>query len=86
MPVMRPWATMPKMAALMPNVGERGDAEHHVAHVGDRRERDEPLHVGLGQAAERAVDDADDGEQRRSTGAHSSAASGRIGMAMRMKP
>ena len=31
--------------------GERGDAEHHEAHVGHRREGDEPLHVGLGQAA-----------------------------------
>ena len=67
-------------------VGERGDAEHHEAHVGDRREGDQPLHVGLGQAAERAVDDADDREQRRSTAPTSSAASGRIGMAMRTKP
>ena len=48
-------------------VGQRGDAEHHEAHVGHRREGDEPLHVGLGQAAEGAVDDADDGQQRRST-------------------
>ena len=41
---------------------QRGDAEHHEAHVGHRRERDQPLHVGLGQAAERAVDDADHGQ------------------------
>ncbi len=40
--------------------GEAGDAEHHVAHVRHRREGDEPLHVGLGQAAQGAVDDADD--------------------------
>ena len=45
--------------------GERGDAEHHEAHVGHRREGDQPLHVGLGQTAERAVDDADDGQERR---------------------
>ena len=56
--------------------GERGDAEHHEAHVGHRREGDEPLHVGLGEAAERAVDDADDREQRRCTGAH---VCGRVG-------
>ena len=49
MPVMRPWATMPKMAALMPKVGEGRDAEHHEAHVRDRRERDQSLHVGLRQ-------------------------------------
>ena len=42
--------------------GERADAEHHEAHVGHRRERDESLHVGLRETAERAVDDADDGE------------------------
>ncbi len=69
MPVMRPWATMPKRAALMPNVGERRDAEHDEAHVGHRREGDEPLHVGLREAAERAVDDADDGAAARCTGA-----------------
>ena len=40
-------------------VGQRGDAEHHEAHVRDRREGDEPLHVGLRETAERAVDDAD---------------------------
>ena len=42
---------------------ERGDTEHHEAHVSHRRERDESLHVGLGQASERAVDDADDRQQ-----------------------
>jgi hypothetical protein len=40
----------------------RRDAEHHEAHVADRGEGDQPLHVGLGEAAQRAVDDADDGE------------------------
>ena len=40
-------------------VGEGRDAEHHEAHVGHRRERDQAFHVALGQAAERAVDDAD---------------------------
>ena len=63
MPVMRPCATMPKIAALMPNVGERRDAEHHEAHVRDRRERDQALHVRLRETAERAVDDADHREQ-----------------------
>ena len=67
-------------------VGERGDAEHHEAHVGHRRERDEPLHVGLGQTAEGAVDDADDGEDADQRRPVTAAASGRIGMAMRMKP
>ena len=33
---MTPWATMPMIAALMPDVGEGGDAEHHEAHVPDR--------------------------------------------------
>jgi hypothetical protein len=50
---------MPKMAALMPMSAWRGDAQHDEAHVGHRRERDQPLHVGLGQTAECAVDDAD---------------------------
>ena len=62
MPVIRPCATMPKIAALMPNVVSDRDAEHHEAHVRDGRERDQPFHVGLRETAERAVDDADDGE------------------------
>ena len=37
MPVIRPWATMPNKAALMPKVRQRGEAEHHEAQVGDRR-------------------------------------------------
>ena len=41
---------------------ERRDAEHHEPHVRDGGERDEALHVGLREAAERAVDDADDGQ------------------------
>ena len=44
-------------------VGEGGDAQHHVAHVGHRGEGDQAFHVGLGQAAQRTVDDADDGQQ-----------------------
>ena len=44
-------------------VGEGGDAEHHEAHVRDRRERDEAFHVALREATERAVDDADHREQ-----------------------
>ena len=43
--------------------GQRGDAEHHEAHVRHRGEGDQALHVGLGEAAERAVDDADHGQQ-----------------------
>ena len=44
-------------------VGEGGDAEHHEAHVRDRRERDQALHVSLRETAQRAVDDADHREQ-----------------------
>ena len=43
-------------------VGERADAEHDETHVRDRRERDQALHVGLREATERAVDDADHGQ------------------------
>ena len=42
---------------------ECGDAKHHKTHMRYRRERDESLHVGLRQTAQRAVDDADDGKQ-----------------------
>ena len=43
--------------------GRQGrDAEHHESHVGDGREGDEPLHVRLGEAAQGAVQDAEDGE------------------------
>ena len=41
---------------------QRADTEHHEAHVGHRRERDQALHVGLREASEGAVDDADDGQ------------------------
>ncbi len=40
-------------------VGQGGDAEHHVAHVGHRRKGDEALHVALRQARQGPVDDAD---------------------------
>ena len=42
--------------------GQGGDAEHHEAHVGHRGEGDQPFHVGLGQAAQGAVDDPDHGQ------------------------
>ena len=42
--------------------GQRGDPEHDKAHVRDGAEGDESLHVGLGEAAKRAIDDADDRE------------------------
>ena len=38
----------------MPIVGQRGDAEHHEAHVAHRGERDQPFQVGLGEAASAA--------------------------------
>ena len=44
------------------DLGERGDAQHHKAHVPDRRERNKALHVGLRQTGERCIDDADDGQ------------------------
>ena len=44
-------------------VRERGDSQHHEAHVGNGREGDEALHVGLGEAPEGAVDDADDRQE-----------------------
>ena len=40
-------------------VGERGDAEHHEAHVCDRGERDQALHISLRETTQGAVDDAD---------------------------
>ena len=62
MPVMRPWATMPNSAALMPN-GVRVEMPSITKPMwATEREGDESLHVGLGETAERAVDDADDGE------------------------
>ena len=45
------------------DIGHRGDAEHDEPHVPDRREGDEPLDVGLGQAGQRSVDDPDDRQQ-----------------------
>ena len=39
--------------------GEGRDAEHHEAHVRDRRERDEALHISLRETTQRSVDDAD---------------------------
>ena len=44
-------------------VGEGGDAEHHEAHVGHRRERDQAFHVALRETTQRAVDDADHRQQ-----------------------
>ena len=41
---------------------KRRNAEHHEAHVRDRRKRDQALHIGLREASERAVDNADDRE------------------------
>ena len=38
---------------------ERRDSEHHESHVRDRRERDQALHVLLGETAQRTVNDAD---------------------------
>jgi hypothetical protein len=38
---------MPNTRGVDAEVGERRDAEHHEAHVRDRRERDEAFHVAL---------------------------------------
>ena len=42
--------------------GERGDTQHHITHVGDRRKRDESLHVFLRQTTKCPVNDADRSE------------------------
>ena len=62
MPVMRPWATMPKMAALMPK-SVRVEMPSITNPMCATDERDQALHVGLGKTAEGAVDDADDGSR-----------------------
>ena len=70
---------------LDPDRGERGDAEHHEAHVPDRRERDQPFQVLLRQTGERGVDDRDHGEHADPRRVRC-APSGRIGIAIRMNP
>ena len=66
-PVITPCATMPKIAALMPIVGERGDAEHHEPHVPHRAERDQAFQVLLREAGQRRVHDARSRPAGRST-------------------
>jgi hypothetical protein len=44
---------------LDPDLGERGDPQHHEAHVTHRGERDQPFEVLLRQAREGRVDDRD---------------------------
>ena len=86
MPVITPWATMPKIAAWMPIVGERRDAEHHEPHVPDRGERDQAFQVRLREARERRVDDRDRREDADPRRVRRRAASGSIGSAIRMNP
>ena len=43
-------------------VGEGRNTEHHKSHMSDRGERDQSLHVGLSEASECAIDDADHGK------------------------
>ena len=86
MPVIRPWATMPKMAALMPKVVSVEMASI-TKPMCDTEEKAMSRFMSVwARQHERAVDDADHRPAARSTGAHVWAALGRMGRAMRMKP
>ena len=63
-------------------VAEGHDAEHDIAEMGDGAIGDERLDVTLHERDERAVENADDG-QERDPRAERAAASGNMGMAKR---
>ena len=50
-------------------LGEGEDSQHHEAEMADRGIRHQLFHVGLHHGHQRAVDDADDGENDDPTGA-----------------
>ena len=52
------------MLPVMPTGIEREHAQHHHRHVADRRVGDQPLPVLLRERHQRAVDDADDAQER----------------------
>ena len=85
MPVITPWATIPKIAAWMPIVVSVAIPSITNPMWPDRRERDQAFQVLLRQTGERGVDDRDRG-QRPIHGAYATAPSGSTGSAIRMNP
>ena len=75
---MMPCANIWKTAPLMPVARSSSvEPEQHDAHVGDAREPDDELEVGLPHGDERPVDDVDRGQDRERSAPSSAAPSGR---------
>ncbi len=65
---------------------ERKNSKHDETQVAHRGIRHQLLHIGLHHRHQRAVDDADDGQRRRSSRRNSRAAFGNSGTQKRSSP